>query len=101
MLRIPLLLAFACVGVLAQEPTTYMVPMADGTKLATTIALPEGDGPPLAEYDERVNLYDAGDLYELLAGAGFRVHHDWGEYDGGAFDPHESSRHLLLSLKES
>lgn len=30
---------------LAQEKTTHMVPMSDGTPLATDVVLPEGDGP--------------------------------------------------------
>jgi hypothetical protein len=61
----------------------------------------EGNGAPLADYEERVNLYRAEELHDLLENAGIRVRREWGDYHGAAFDPRTSERTILLGFKES
>ena len=65
------------------------------------MVFPARGGASLAEYEERVNLYRQEELESLLEAAGLRVRHEWGEYDGSPFEPRASSRHVLMSLKES
>ena len=64
------------------------------------VVLPADGGEPVAEYEERVNLYGPDELQKLLAGAGLVVRDEWGEYDGTPFDRDASSRHVFLSRKE-
>jgi SAM-dependent methyltransferase len=59
-----------------------------------------GEARAVADYEEIVTAYGAGELRRLLAGAGLIVRREWGEYDGSEFDPKTSSRHILLSVKE-
>jgi SAM-dependent methyltransferase len=58
-------------------------------------------GAPLADYEERVTLYAGDELRTLVQGAGFRVAQEWGSYDGAAWDPAVSPRHLFLALKDA
>ena len=62
--------------------------------------LPTEGETPVAEYEERVNLYGSEELRDLLGAAGLAVRGEWGEYDGAPFDPDRSSRHVFLSRKE-
>jgi len=62
--------------------------------------LPVGSDEPVADYEERVNLWGGRELSALLSASGLRVLQEWGEYDGSPFDPAASSRHVWLSVKE-
>ncbi len=65
-----------------------------------TIERDGGGGAPLADYEEQVTLYTGEELRALLQGAGFRVAHEWGDYDGSAWEARQSPRHLLLAFKD-
>lgn len=74
----------------------------DGRRVVKDVAVraePEGDA--LAEYQERVTLYEEGELRRLLAAAGLAVREVFGGYDGAPWDPRSSSRLILLSERES
>jgi len=58
-------------------------------------------GALVADYEERVTLYTAKELHQLLEQAGFRVHRLFGDYDGAAYDAKTSSRAILLGIRES
>lgn len=58
-------------------------------------------GALVADYEERVTLYDAEELRALLTAVGFRADHTWGDYDGAAYNPSTSPRTILLAFRES
>jgi SAM-dependent methyltransferase len=60
----------------------------------------EGSGAPVADYEEQVTLYAGEELSALLEGAGFRVAHEWGDYEGSPWDSRSSPRHLFLAFKD-
>lgn len=65
-----------------------------------TIEPAEG-GAPLADYEERVTLYEADELREMVAAAGLVVRREWGSYEGAPFDSKTSARHVLFASKEA
>lgn len=74
----------------------------DGGRVVKRVTvLGESSEEPVVDYEERVNLWGAAELTELLRASGLRVLREWGEYDGASFDPRASSRHVWLSVKES
>lgn len=65
------------------------------------VVSPAGDGPPVADYEERVTLYAPEELRGLLEACGLRPEHEWGDYDGSPFDPARSPRFLVISRREA
>ncbi len=54
----------------------------------------------MADYEERVTLYGLDDLLTLLEPAGFLPRETWGAYDGSGWDPAESTRLVVVSIRE-
>ena len=71
-----------------------------GRVVKRVTVLGESSAEPVVDYEERVNLWGAAELTELLRESGLRVLREWGEYDGAPFDSQASSRHVWLSVKE-
>jgi SAM-dependent methyltransferase len=63
--------------------------------------MPAGGGDPVADYEERVTLYDVDDLRALLRASGLTPRETWGDYDGSAWNPAASPRLVVLSERRS
>ena len=93
------LLGAACVLAAAEDASArireYMVPMRDGVRLATTVYLPEGQGPWPAvltrtPYNRRTRGPQAGQRY-TDGGYAYVVQDQRGRFDSeGAYRPHEA-----------
>jgi SAM-dependent methyltransferase len=64
---------------------TRIGPMRDGTRRV---------------YQERLRLYEPGEIEEMLLACRFRIEERIGDYRGRPFDPGRSPRLLLLALRE-
>lgn len=60
---------------------------------------PAAGGPPAADYEERVTLYEPEELRGMLRESGLAPFRVWGEYDGSPFDDARSSRCVVLSRR--
>jgi ubiquinone/menaquinone biosynthesis C-methylase UbiE len=74
----------------------------NGRRIIKRVTISRRDtGAPVADYEERVTLYDAEELCAMLTEAGFGVRRIWGDYDGSEYDPSTSPRTILLGFRES
>ena len=73
----------------------------EGRRVVKQVEIRDQGGEILARYEERVTLYTPAEIRSFLSAAGLSPLAEWGDYDGTAFDPLRSARHVLVSGKES
>jgi SAM-dependent methyltransferase len=72
----------------------------DGRVVKRVLVQPAAGGAPVADYEERVTLHGRKELESMLKDVGLVVRQVWGEYTGEPYHPDDSSRLVLLSVRE-
>ncbi len=73
-----------------------------GRRVAKLVRVePIEGGDLLTEYEERVTLYGADELRDLVGGVGLALRHVWGGYDGAPFDRESSTRCILFAERKA